>query len=250
MTKQPVQSTQGSIRGDVRGNVQRDAKIGVITGSRKGLGRAITEHFLKQGYFIVGCSRQPSDLRHDSYRHFAIDVADEAAVHEMFKYVREKHGRLSFCINNAAAASMNHFLLTPSEQARKIIETNLFGTFLVSQEACRAMLPGPGRIINLSSAAVAIDLEGEAMYVASKAAIESLTRVLAKELVNQNVLVNAIAPGPIETDLIRGVPKEKIAALLQQIGRKRMTTATDVIQQIESLIDGPLSNKTGMILRA
>lgn len=222
--------------------------LGIVTGSRKGLGRAMTEHLLNGGYRIVGCSRAPSDLRHPNYRHFALDVADENAVEQMFNELSSM-GPLSFCVNNAGSAALNHFLLTPPRQARRIFETNLFGSFVVAQNAARAMIPHGGKIINMSSVAVAMNLEGEAAYVASKAGIESLTRVLAKELLPNGISVNAIAPGPIDTDLIRGIEQTKIKIILEKTGRTHLTTFQEVLSVLDSILIGSNSSASGQIFK-
>lgn len=206
----------------------------MITGTRKGLGRSIAEHYLARGHFVVGCSRADSDLEAPSYRHFIADVADEAAVKEIFRVIRKEHGGLDHLINNAGIASMNHAMLTPMSTVSAIFSTNVFGTFLFCREAARLMQKrGKGRIVNLTTVATPLRLEGESVYAASKAAVLSLTEVLARELAPMGITVNAVGPTPVPTDLIGSVPKGKIEALLDRQAIRRMGRPEDVINVID-----------------
>ncbi len=147
----------------------------LITGARKGIGRYLAEHYLAQGYSVIGCSRKDSPLEHERYTHYRLDVADEEAVKEMFTDFASKRGRLDVLINNAGIASMNHVLLTSAAKAREIMETNFIGTFLMCREAARLMKRNQfGRIVNLASVATPLKLEGEAVYAASKASSDQL----------------------------------------------------------------------------
>ena len=121
-----------------------EARVILITGARKGIGRALAEHCCGRGDRVVGCSRKAVDFELEGYEHHRLDVADEAAVHELFQAVRTNHGRLDGLINNAGVASMNHVLLTPLDTVRRIIETNLVGTFLFCREAARLMRTSGG----------------------------------------------------------------------------------------------------------
>lgn len=208
--------------------------VTLVTGARKGLGRAIAEHYLGLGHVVVGCSRDPSDLEHPRYRHFLADVADEAAVKPIFTALRKEHGGLDHLINNAGIASMNHAMLTPLSTVDAIFSTNVKGTFLFCREAARLMQKrGRGRIVNLTTVATPLQLEGEAIYAASKAAVLSLTQVLARELAPLGITVNSVGPTPVPTDLIRSVPKAKMDALLARQAIPRFGEPADVINVID-----------------
>ena len=221
----------------------------LITGARKGIGRHLAEHYLSQGYSVVGCSRKTSTLNHDRYAHFQLDVADEHGVKQMFTEIAATHDRLDILINNAGIASMNHVLLTSAAKAREIIDTNFIGTFLMCREAARLMKRNQfGRIVNFASVATPLKLEGEAVYAASKAAVISFTQVAAKELASLGITVNAIGPTPIDTDLIKSVPREKLDQLVSLQAIKRRGTFDDVTNLVDFLIRRESDFITGQVI--
>lgn len=221
----------------------------VITGARKGLGRSLCEHFLAQGCTVDGCSRQESSLRHENYRHHLVDVTDETAVVRMFRDVGRTRGAIDVLLNNAGIAAMNHLLLTPGETARRVMGTNFLGTFHCLREAGKLMARrGQGWIVNFSTVAVPLSLEGEAVYAASKGAVETLTRVAARELGPAGVMVNAIGPTPIDTDLIRVVPRAKIAALVARQAIKRTGEVADLVRVVDFLVAPDNRFVTGQVI--
>jgi len=223
--------------------------ITLITGARKGIGRYLAEHYLALGHRVIGCSRQESDLDHACYEHFMVDVADEQSVINMFSEVRTRHQRLDNLINNAGIASMNHSLLTPFSTADSVVRTNFLGTFLFSREAAKLMKRNnSGRIVNFSTVARPLKLEGEAIYAASKAAVESLTAVMAKELAGYAVTVNAIGPTPIDTDLTRAIPAKKMDALVAQQTIKRLGSFADVSNVTDFFLSRHSAFVTGQVI--
>jgi 3-oxoacyl-[acyl-carrier protein] reductase len=226
-----------------------NARVVVVTGARKGLGRGLCEHYLKCGCFVEGCSREESTLKHASYRHHRVDVTDEAAVVRMFRDIRRVHGRIDVLLNNAGIAAMNHVLLTPAATAQRIMATNFLGTFHCLREAGKLMARrGEGWIVNVSTVAVPLSLEGEAIYAASKAAVETLTRIAARELGPAGIMVNAVGPTPIETDLIRVVPKQKIADLVARQAVRRFGELTDLVRVVEFLAAPDNRFVTGQVI--
>ncbi len=114
-------------------------KLMVITGTRKGIGRYLSEYYLAKNVIVIGCSRSESDLIHENYEHFCLDVADEKSVNKMIYAISKKYGKIDYLINNAGIASMNHSLLTPLSTVEKIFKTNVFGTFIFCREAAKIM---------------------------------------------------------------------------------------------------------------
>src|SRR4030095_6909068 len=221
----------------------------LIAGASKGIGRALVEHYASKHCQVIGCSRSPFEGEFANYRHYRLDVADESAVKKMFAEVRQTEKRLDVLINNAGVASMNHSLLTPMTTVNKIMQTNFIGTFLLCREAARLMQPNHyGRIVNFATVAVPLKLEGEAVYAASKAAVISLTQILAREFADFGVTVNAIGPTPIKTDLIGGVSSEKLDALIERQAIKRYGEPRDVIQVIDFFVQPASYCVTGQVI--
>lgn len=217
-------------------------RIVIITGTRKGIGRYLAEQYLQEGDIVYGCSRRICDIDHPNYHHTRLDVSDEADVVSFVRNVYKNHKHIDVLINNAGCASMNHFLLTPYDTAKKVFSTNFFGTFLMCREVAKYMVKNKsGRIVNYSTVAVALNLHGELVYSASKAAIEQLTRVLADEIGESGITVNAVGPTPIDTDLIKNVPENKLQDLLSHQCIKRFGQFEDVKNVIDFFLK-PESN--------
>lgn len=224
-------------------------KIMVITGTRKGIGRYLSEYYLEKGFTVIGCSRGESDLAHENYEHFCLNVADEKAVRIMVSTIAKKYKKIDYLVNNAGIASMNHSFLTPLSTVEKIFQTNVFGTFLFCREIGKVMAQKKiGRIINFTTVASPLDLEGEAIYAASKAAVEKLTTILSKEFASNGITVNAIGPSPIKTDLIKNVGEEKLTKLLEKQAIKDFGSFEDIANILDFFIKDSSKMISGQIL--
>lgn len=209
-------------------------RVIIITGTRKGIGNYLAQQYLADGDIVYGCSRRNCDIEHPNYKHVRLDVSDEPSVVEFVRNVYKEQKRIDVLINNAGMASMNHVLLTPKATAERVFNTNFMGTFLMSRECAKYMIKKKdGRIVNYSTVAVALNLQGELVYSSSKAAIEQLTRVLAGEIGESGVTVNAVGPTPVDTDLIKNVPANKIDELKSRQCIKRLGTFEDVKNVID-----------------
>ncbi|WP_086290738.1 SDR family NAD(P)-dependent oxidoreductase [Campylobacter devanensis] len=235
-------------------------RIIVITGTRKGIGKELSQYYLGLGDIVCGCSRGNSSIVHPNYRHFELDVGDEMAVVSMIRTIKKEFGKIDVLLNNAGIASMNHILTTPFKTMHNIFSTNVFGTFLFLREVSKIMVQNykkldeslknsmPYRIVNFATVATPLRLEGEAVYAASKAALINLTQVGAKELSEFGITINAIGPTPVPTDLIKNVPKDKIDTLLNQQAIKRFGEFNDVLNVIEFFLNKKSSFITGQVI--
>jgi len=218
----------------------------LITGSSRGLGLALAERLLADGWTVHGFARGPQTLAHARFRPHAVDVSDEAAVRAAIAGIAAE-GRIDLLVNNAGAASLNSVLLTPGEVAATLMRVNYLGAFHCLQAAGKAMVrQRSGLIVNLTTVAVPLRLEGEAAYVASKAAVEALTQVAAAELAPQGVRVLAAGFGPVDTALTRAVPRGKLAEINERIGRPQGTTVPEAVDFLVALI-GDASVPSGSV---
>jgi len=224
-------------------------KVILITGTRKGIGKDLAEYYLSLDFNVVGCSRGVGTIENDNYRHFQLDVSNEKAVVKMVRATKKEFGRIDILLNNAGIASMNHFLTTSFNTVQNIFNTNFLGTFVFSREVSKVMMKQKyGRIVNYTTVASALRLEGEAIYAASKGAIENFTQTISKEVAPYNITVNAIGPTPVETDLIKAIPKDKIKALLDKQAIKRFGTFDDIKNVIDFFIDVKSNFITGQVI--
>ncbi len=222
----------------------------LITGNRKGIGLHLTKYYLEKGYNVFGCSRIESNLEHPNYRHELCDVSDEKRVKKVVSMAAKHMRTIDILLNNAGIASLNHSLLSPGSVVENVFKTNYFGSFFFSRECAKKMIQkkNKGRIVNFSTVAVPLDLDGEMIYASSKAAVEKMTRIMAKELAQYEITVNALAPTPIDTDLTKVVPKNKMEELIDKQLIKRLGEFTDVENVIDFFINDKSDFITGQII--
>lgn len=224
-------------------------KVMVITGARKGIGKELAEYYLEKGNFVAGCSRDSTSIDQPNYMHYQLDIADEKLVVKMIRDVYKRYHKIDVLLNNAGIASMNHLVLTPTDTAHKVFDTNFFGSFIFLREVSKIMIKQKyGRIVNFSTVAVPLKLEGEAIYSASKSAVETLTKIAAKELGEFGITINAVGPTPVQTDLIKAISKEKINNLLNRQAIRRFGEFSDIINIVDFFIDDKSSFVTGQII--
>ncbi len=241
-------------RVDGRSGLQADkpgtaSPVTFITGTTSGIGAALVAHYLERGHRVVGLARREAVVQHERYRHLQADVTDEVALRAAFAEVRRGYGRLDHLINNAGTASMNHAMLTTARSVERLLKVNVQGTFLAAREAAKVMQRQHfGRIVNFTTVAVPLALDGEAAYVASKAAVEGLTRVLAREFAPFGVTVNAVGPTPVKTALIAGVPDAAIAALVGRQAITRLGTMADVANVVDFFLSPESGFVTGQVV--
>lgn len=218
----------------------------VVTGASRGLGRDICDRLVSKGVEVLGVSRSASKLPFET---LSCDVSSISQVVELTKQLKIRGLKVDGLVNAAGIASMNLALTTPLETSKRIVETNLLGTIYCSQALGPLLVRNKGgSVINFSTIAVALALSGEAVYAASKAGVEGFTRAFAREMSGFNVRVNCIAPGPISTDLIRGVSEEQIRSVVSRQILPRQFTPSDVSDLVELLLDPRSRSLSGQIL--
>ena len=217
-----------------------------MTGSSKGIGNFLARELHARGETVLGLARSQSKEEFESVQ---VDVSKFNELKDLATQIKKEGKQISCLINAAGIASMNLALLTKSSVVESIIRTNLIGTIYSCQVFSPIMIRGgSGSIINFSTIAVPLSLAGESIYAASKAGVETFSKVLARELASFNINVNCIAPGPIETDLIRGIPADKIAKVVKRQINKKQFRKNDVLDLVDILLSQKSYSITGQIL--
>jgi 3-oxoacyl-[acyl-carrier protein] reductase len=226
-----------------------DRQVMLITGTRKGIGKHLAETYAKRGYIVEGCSRGATSIEAENYTHTSMDITDEKAVKAWITGIARRHGRIDCVLNNAAIASMNHVLLTPAATANRMLDVNVTATMMVCRDAAKVMMRRKyGRIVNFTTIVDPIGLAGEAIYAASKAAVVTFTRILAFELGAWGITCNSFGATPIMTDMIRGVPKDKIDAVVNALAIKRLGTPDDCVNVCDFFISPLSDNITAQVV--
>lgn len=209
-------------------------KVAIITGAAKGIGYAIACRFYHDGYTcILVDTDQEAGLKMaenwgEKAEYFSCDISQESQVIELFQHVKLKYGKIDALVNNAGIIRDNMIWRMPADDFDLVVNINLKGTWLMCREAAKMMKEQKeGRIVNIASRAW-LGNPGQSNYAASKAGVVSLTRVLALELGKYGVLVNAIAPGLINTPLAQSLPDEVREKLIQAQPTKSMGSPDDV----------------------
>ena len=197
---------------------------------------------------LVLCVIVPSASRNLSFESINCDVSSAKDVSSVAKLIRKQKYIVEGVINAAGIASMNLALTTPSVMAEKIVQTNLLGTIYCCQNFAPFLIRNKkGTIINFSTIAVSLGLKGESIYIASKAGVEGFSRSFAREMADFNISVNCIAPGPIKTDLIRGVSEKKISKVISNQIFQKQFTPDDVCGLVEMLLGDSAQSLSGEV---
>ena len=218
----------------------------VVTGASKGLGRAICDRLLSKGIPVFGLARNIDGVPFPS---MVCDVSSYNDVKQVSQRLKRDGVMVQGLVNAAGIASMNLAVITPPQVSQNIIHTNLLGTIYCCQLIAPLMLRNKaGSIINFSTIAVALGLKGESIYAASKAGVEGFTRSFAREMADFNVNVNCIAPGPIDTNLLKGITSTQIEKIVSQQIIPKQFTPDAVSDLVEILLDERSRSLSGQVL--
>jgi 3-oxoacyl-[acyl-carrier protein] reductase len=218
----------------------------IVTGSSRGIGAAITERLMSAGHQILCISRSEIDFGMIKRK---ADVSNFSDLKLIAKELRTKEIEVTGLINAAGIASLNLAILTTPEKVQSIINVNLIGTIFACQAFAPLMIRSKqGSIINFSSIAVSLGLSGEAVYAASKAGVESFSRTFAREMSGHGIRVNCISPGPIDTDLLKGVTDTQISEIVKNQIIQKKFTPEDICDLSEFLIGETSKSLSGNIL--
>lgn len=238
----------------------RKNKVAIVTGASRGIGAAIAERLGRDGFTVIvnyagnAAMADAVVAKIEAAGGTALtvraDVADPAAVKKMFDAAETAFGEVDVLINNAGIMGLSPLAATDDLDFDKIVSVNLKGTFNTMREAGRRLRDN-GRIINFSTSVVGLKLENYGVYAATKAAVETLTAIMAKEMRGRNITVNAVAPGPTATDLfLNGKSEELVARMAKMSPLERLGTPEDIAGVVAFLAgpDGAWIN--GQTLRA
>jgi NAD(P)-dependent dehydrogenase (short-subunit alcohol dehydrogenase family) len=233
-------------------------KRAIVTGGTEGIGEAIVRAFVAEGAQVLVVARRPTlgealvdDLGADSVRFLALDVTAVGAAEAAVVDVTEAFGGLDILVNNAAMDYTSPLVETTTEELEPLLATNFVAPLRFTQAAARAMMGAGGSIINISSRAASAGIPTLAVYGAIKGAIESLTRGAAIELVDDDIRVNAVAPGLTNTPLVRRWideqpdPEAFEKAAVATVPRKRLGTPAEVAAAVVYLATDLAANVTG-----
>jgi 3-oxoacyl-[acyl-carrier protein] reductase len=236
---------------------QTEAKrVAIVTGASRGIGAAIARRLAKEGFAVAinyaSSAKEADALADEIGAAFAIkaDVAKPDDVRRMFDAVEAQLGKVDAIVNNAGVLSTTPLADTTDAAYDRIFDINVRGTFNTMREAAARMNEG-GRIVNFSSTTLALKLPGYAIYNATKAAVEALAPVFAKELRGRNITVNTIAPGPVATSLfLDGKTDEQIASFAKMPPLERLGQPEDIASVVAFLVGPDAAWVNGQTLRA
>jgi 3-oxoacyl-[acyl-carrier protein] reductase len=239
---------------------QSNQKVALVTGASRGIGMAIAERLARDGFTLItnysenAASAEALVRKLEGAGGHAIavkaDISDPSAVRAMFDAAEAAFGGIDVLVNNAGIMTLAPIAETDDASFDRHIAVNLRGTFNTLREAAKRLRAG-GRIVNFSSSVVGLLMPTYGVYVATKAAVEGLTSVLAKELRGRNITVNAVAPGPTATDLfLKGKPQEVVDRMAKMAPLERLGQPSDISDVVSFLAGPDAAWVNGQVLRA
>lgn len=235
-------------------------QVAIITGASRGIGAVVARQLAADGYAVAinfassatEASKLVVELRQAGHSAIAIqgDVSQPADIKRLFDETETQLGKVDVLVNNAGILKTLSLAQHSDELYNQNFDIHTRGTFNALREAATRLNDG-GRIVNFSSSTVGLNFPGYAVYIASKAAVESLTQVFAKEMRGRGITVNAVAPGPVATDLfLHGKSEEQIQGLAKMAPLERLGQPEDIARVVSFLVSPAGGWINGQILRA
>jgi len=227
-----------------------DSPVIVITGTSKGIGRGMAEHFIRKGFCVVGCSRGPATLESKGYHHSQVDVSNEKQVRTWIRSIKNAHQQIDVLVCNAGFMP-GGLLMTMTQDAvlETVLSAHVKGTFYVCREVAKAMmLQRHGRIITMSSSMASVHAEGTSAYSASKSAVVEMTKILAKELASFGITCNVIAPSLVMTEGAQNLGESVTGHVLEKQTIKRALTLEEICYVVGFFIAPEADCITGQVL--
>jgi 3-oxoacyl-[acyl-carrier protein] reductase len=243
----------------VASDLDLSGRVAVVTGGSRGIGRAIAELLAERGAAVAISYLSAEEAAHEVEREAGrrgqrisaarCDVADERSVAGFFETVARTVGPVDVLVNNAGVARDAHIVMMDTPRWELVLRTNLDGAYHCVRAVTRGMLLRRwGRIVNITSPSATMPLPGQANYAASKAGLIGLTRALSRELAAHGVLVNAVSPGMIDTEMLTTMPAAIRTQALAAVPAGRVGTTAEVAQVVAFLASGASSYVTGQVI--
>ena len=236
-----------------------EGRVALITGASRGIGRSIAHLFAREGCQLALAARNTDSLKEVASEiqalsqkepfYMAVDVKNAENVQAFVDKTLDKYSRIDILVNNAGVTRDGLFVRMSAEDWADVLDTNLKGSFFFARAVTRPMMKERcGRIINIASVVGLVGNAGQANYAASKGGLIAMTKSLAKELGSRNILVNALAPGFIVTEMTQGLSAETRAEVLKSIPLGRFGEAEDVAQAALFLASDESRFITGQVI--